>query len=239
MKVDILKVKDDLFKEACRCLPTRIVNYSSSNFKELGIICKELVTIEEYVIGEEKNVEKYYEPLINYFENIYRKIIFLVLKNDKDCFSYTPKDLIKFIRGEGLHGASVLKNDKRKTLHYFAFENNSIKKPTIEFAITKNFIIYPGLRFASGNVDSSNPFLEIIRIEAGNGIREIKLTTLESIIIAIGYDIYNLLNFGEISWKGRMAVTNSLDVFRNSLGDEIVTKLIDQENFCLDLIKNK
>jgi hypothetical protein len=239
MKSNAAENKRINFNRSCDALPILISNYKSGNFDLLSDICFRLNSIVEYVESDiyhdSFQLLSHYREFSEYLKETYAQRIFLVLKEAK-AYSYTPKNIIKFIRGEGkAHGSSNLKKEKRLLLYDFIHEENARSKPELEFAITWNWIIYPGIKSDKGNTDSSTPFVHRIKI---NNI-ELQLTAIESVVLSIALDFHNILSLGQMSWVGRIAITNNFNAFRESFGDKIVDNLISQEKWILEKTKCK
>lgn len=145
-------------------------------------------------------------------------MIALVLNDGLSTYKYSRKDLVKFVRGEFIHGDSDNRDAKRKTLHNFVFEeNNNIN---LEYAVTWSFVIFPGIKSSHGNSDSNTPFVQNIKFED----REIEVTQVESIIINAAYEFWQSL-MGQPIQFNKVAITNNLDAFVESLGSDIVQSL--------------
>lgn len=233
------------FRRSCDTLPTLISNYAPGNFDLLSDICLHLNVIVEYVESDiyhdSFQLLPHFREFSKYLKETYGQHIFLVLKEIK-VYSYTPKYIIKFIRGEGgAHGDSELKkknglkDEKRWILYNFIHEEDAEIHPELEFAITQNFIIYPGGKASSGNTDSGTPFEHELTT---NGT-VLKLTAIESVVLGIALDFHSILSSGQMNWIGRLAVKNDLNAFRESFGDEIIDGLISQENWMLKEVKRK
>jgi len=201
-------------------LPQLLFAYEAGDFEALGSMCQLTCLIDEYVGRTARRMRLVHELFIaRYRQNVYSKMIALVLLDGTNAFSYTRKEVVRFLRGEFVHGDSDNRDQKRITLHDFAFEhNNSI---SLEYAVTWSFVIFPGIRSSEGNTDSNTPFVQSIRIEN----REIKVSQLESIALNAIVEYREALLRGRIHWH-KAAVTNNLDAFRNTLGDVVIDTLI-------------
>ncbi len=240
MRLNAINTKKENFIKKLDELIPLIKNYKSGDFNELSRICIHLNAIREYaqssIYTDARRILSHFEEFIEYLENTYNKRIFLILK-EKEVYSYTPNAIIKFLRGEGeIHGDSDLDKEKRIVLHNFIFEESATIYPEIEFAITYNFIIYPGVKSSNGNGDSFNLFIQSLKFAECD---EKKLTLIESVVLAIALDFYFVISSGKMVWNGRVAIKNDLNAFRTSLGDQIIDDLISQEKWMLDQLKTR
>lgn len=145
-------------------------------------------------------------------------MIALVLSDGQSAFKYSRKDLVKYLRGEFLHGDSDNRDAKRLLLHNFVFEEDD--HIDLEYAVTWSFVIFPGLKSSLGNTDSNTPFIQGIKFED----REIQVTQIESIVINAAYEYWQSL-IGQSIPFNKVAITNDLDAFVEILGSDIVQSL--------------
>ncbi len=187
-------------------------------------MCQDLCSIDEFCGRSLRKIKLNNESLIRAYRiNVYSRMIALVLHDGSSAFNYTRKDLVKFLRGEFLHGDSDNRDPKRIALHNFVFEEN--RKVSLEYAVTWNFVIFPGVKSSLGNTDSDTPAVQNINIEG----REIEATQVESIVFNAAYDYWQVLNGLEISFN-KVAITNDLDAFKEILGVELVESLKNEWN---------
>jgi len=216
------KIKESAFRKAMESLPKMLSRYNAGDYESLGVMCQAMCVVDEYCGRQTRKLQLKNEAAVkNYREKIYSKMTALVIYDGLRAFKFSRKEIVKFVRGEFLHGDSDIRDDRRFALHNFAFENNN--EVTLEFAVTWSFVIFPGIRSSLGNTDSKTPFLQNIKFEG----REIEVTQVESVVINAIYEFFKVLVGEKIPWQ-KVAVTNNLEAFRDRLGDEIVDTLLKE-----------
>ena len=219
MKIKSEKVKESAFCRAVEGLVQRLRTFDTGHFDLIGLLCQDISTIDEFCNRSSRRLKLKDEALVRAYRfHVYSKMIALVLHDGSTAFSYTRKDLIKFLRGEYLHGDSDNRDKRRTALHDFAFEETKVV--SLEYAVTWSFVIFPGIRSSIGNTDSDTPFVQSIKIEG----REIETTQIESIVLSAAYEYWQALNGLPIGFN-KVAVTNDLDAFSTLLGSDLVMRL--------------
>ena len=222
MQIKPEKIKETAFRKAMTILPRLVNNYEAGDYEVLGQICQQMCLVDEYCGRRGRKLRLNHEFVVQkYRSGVYAEMIALVIRDDSRAHKYTRKDVVKFIRGEFIHGDSDNRDHRRLVLHNFAFESD--EKLSLEYAITWAFIIFPGIRSSAGNTDSHTPFVQGINF----GDRKIEVTQLESIVINAVYEYLQALLHGKVHWD-KLAITNDLDSFRSELGSEIVDALIKE-----------
>jgi len=216
------KVKESTFWRSIKGLGQKLRAFETGNFDLIGSLCQDISSIDEFCGRSSRKMKFANEAAINsYRVNVYSKMTALVLHDGSQAFRYTRKDLIKFLRGEHVHGDSDNRDKKRVALHDFVFEVRPVV--SLEYAVTWGFIIFPGLRSSAGNTDSGVPFLQSINIDG----RSIEVTQIESIVFSAALECWQVMN-GQTVLFNKLAITNDLDAFSDFLGAEIVGRLKDE-----------
>lgn len=216
------KVKESTFRRSIKGLGQKLRTFETGNFELIGSLCHDVSSIDEFCGRSSRKLKFANEPAINsYRVNVYAKMTALILHDGSQAFRYTRKDLIKFLRGEHVHGDSDNRDKKRIALHDFVFEVRPVV--SLEYAVTWGFIIFPGLRSSAGNTDSGAPFLQNINIDG----RTIEVTQVESIIFSASLEYWQVMNGQAVAFN-KLAITNDLDAFSDFLGAELVTCLKDE-----------
>lgn len=219
MKIKPDKIKESSFHKAASRLPRLIETFETGDFEHIGKMCLSVCTIDEFLGRSTRRLKSPHEPLIAaYRENVYSRMVALVLHDGSNAFKYSRSYVIKFLRGEYLHGDSDNRDEKRMTLHNFVFEEDS--RISLEYAVTWSFVIFPGMYASSGNTDSGTPFMQDVKFHD----REIEITQIESIALNTAIEYWEILNGRLMPWQ-KLAVLNDLDAFVGKLGREIVTAL--------------
>jgi len=222
MKINPEKIKTDIFEKAVKDLPQLLASYEENDFEKLGKLCKYICQINEYLNRRNRKRLKNEVNVKKYRDYIYPMMCVLVLHNGQKTFAYSRNNIIKYLRGESLHGDSTKNKPKRAMLYDFIFEKD--QNIDLEFAVTWSFVIYPGLKSSKSNTDSFTPFRQIIKLEN----REISVTQIESIALNIIYEYWQILSRNNILWN-KVMLTNDLEFFREKFGSDIVEKLIEEE----------
>jgi hypothetical protein len=115
MKANIEKHKMKLAQEAESSLPHLMVNYKTGDLKSLGKLCNAISVLAEfYEDNMESDIAKRVPRLTNYISDKFKNGICLILKKSDKYYGFTPNNITKFVRGESVHGASEIRDDKRK-----------------------------------------------------------------------------------------------------------------------------
>ena len=216
------KIKESAFRKAMESLPKMLSKYNAGDYEALGDMCQAMCVVDEYCGRRSRKLRLKNELAVKeYREKIYSKMVALVIYDGAHAFKFSRKEVVKFVRGEFLHGDSDIRDERRLALHNFTFENND--EVTLEFAVTWSFVIFPGIRSSLGNTDSKTPFIQNIKF----GDREIEVTQVESVVINAVYEFFQVLVGEKIPWQ-KVAMTNNLEAFRDRLGDEIVDVLLKE-----------
>ncbi len=207
MKENISKKLTRQFNTAIEKINTLSENYHPEDAQDIGEIAKQIVLIYEIVktgnidkLNYQKTKDKSVPQLRSYFldHGIFEKDICLVLKNKDDHrkhYGYTRLKLLKFVRGESVHGGSIdRKNDSLRVLKNFYYEENLHYIPI--FAIRRDFLQFPNVVFL-GESDTKSPFQESIKLKNGN-IHN--LTTIESIVFSVYYEMGSMSRNGVMGW---------------------------------------
>lgn len=208
---------------------TLLTRYRTGDFELLSSICASICIFEEYITtppSERLYLADNEAAFLDYLARVYGEHIALVLKYDEKCFSYSRKYIIKMVRGEGKHGQSELRDRKREALHKFLFEGNKLSEYV--FAITHNWVIYPGVWRKGGNRDSSNAFLESVKID---GQAKHCITTMESVIFNIALEIWTSFTLGKVVWYKQVIIVNRLEEFIGLIGLDAVNNINSQLGF--------
>lgn len=219
MKIKPEKIKESTFRRAASRLPRQIQAFETGNFDLIGSLCQDLCSIDEFCGRSTRRLKLNNESLVRaYRDKVYSGMVALVLSDGQSTYKFSRKDLVKYLRGEFLHGDSDNRDAKRLLLHNFVFEEDD--KVDLEYAITWSFVIFPGGKSSIGNTDSNTPFIQDIKFED----REIQVTQIESIIINAAYEYWQSLMGQSIPFN-KVAITNDLDAFVEVLGSDIVQSL--------------
>lgn len=214
------KVKESVFRKALHRLPSLVNRYESGQFETLGAICQLVCAVDEYCGRTTRKLRLAHEAYVSkYRTRVFASMTALVLRDQSDAYSYTRKDVVKFIRGEFAHGDSDNRDPRRLALHNFAFELSA--EVGLEYAFTGSFVIFPGIRSSVGNTDSATPFIQRFNLDG----RDVEVTQLESIALNAVIEYLQALQSGSVLWNHRVAMTNDLDPFRGRLGDKIVDSI--------------
>lgn len=233
MKIKPEKIKESSFRKAIDKLPKLLLSYQASDYFCLGEMCNHLCVIDEFIGRSTRKLKINNDYHVNLYRNqVYSKMYALVLASNSGAQTYTRRDLIKFLRGEFLHGDSDNRDMRRRILHDFVFEND--ESISLEFGITWSFVIYPGLRSTAGNTDSRTPFLQRITFDK----REIVVTQVESIVINALHEYLSMLFHGKIPWN-KVAFRNDIHAFRALLGGKVVDQMFLEEETILKWLKDK
>lgn len=229
MKIENREIKGKLFLENFQKFHVWLQTYRTGNFELLSSICTGICIFEEYLTTPQR--DRLYQAInenifLDYLDGVYGKHIVLVLKYSDKCFSYTRKYIIKMIRGEGKHGQSEVRDLKREALHKFLFED--VKLSEYVFAITYNWVIYPGIWKEGGNRDSSNFFSEYVEI---NEEPKHPLTTIESVIFNIAVEIWSSFELGKVIWPKQIVMSSDLDSFVDLIGLDTINNIKAQQVF--------
>lgn len=220
MKTNIDTHKLDVAKDAERALSGGIVNYTPGDLPALGEICNSIIVLAEFYESElGKKYAARAPKIIEYLGGMFQNCIVLVLKDENRYFGYTAKNVVKFIRGESLHGRSENLDQKRTTLHCYVFEKSD--EIECEFHIGWNWICGPNLRAASGNLDSNGLFLHVIKI---NGNR-IEVSLFESIILAIAFEFWQRSTNGQPEASTKCFVKFNPDWYSTLWGEELAARV--------------
>lgn len=236
MKIENKEIKGKLFLENFQNFHIWLDNYRTGDFELLSSICSGICIFEEYFTTpqSERLYQSDNEPVfLDYLNTVYGEHIILILKYDERCFSYSRRYIIKMVRGEGKHGQSEIRDKKREALHKFLFEETRLSEYI--FAITHNWIIFPGGWNAGGNRDSSNAFLEGVEI---NGQAKHYITTIESVIFNIALEIWTSLTLGKVVWHKQITIVNDLDAFIDLIGLNTVNNIKSQQIFWKEFKEN-
>jgi hypothetical protein len=223
MKTSISAHKLKLVEKAGAELPLLLIGFESGNLAQLGRLCECVCQLDEYLTGTpvpviaDKN-----RKLISYLRNRYRNRIVLLLSSIGRRFIYTMHDINRFVRGESIHGASDIRDDKRKTLHDYVFEHD----PAIdwEFIVCWNWIAGPNIRSSSGHDDSGGPLVHSINL---NG-RTQEVSLIESVILCGNYELWQAATAHPQAETTKHRVQFNPYDFESLWGGDISRKIADQ-----------
>ena len=209
-------------------------NYFSENSRNIGTIAEQIVIIYEifesgnveklgYAKGEDKPIPR----LKTYFleQSIFDGDLCLVLMKTDDPgtqYGYTRRKLLKFLRGEAVHGSIVRKeSNSLKALRNYFYEENLHFKPA--FAIRRDFLQFPNV-ISPDEDDTNSPFDEAVTLVNGN---QHSLTTIESIVFSICNEMGHMSRIGTMGWD-KACISFDVHRFRELLRDCLAENLIEQ-----------
>jgi len=190
MKVNIRKHKLNLASLSEKNIPLLLNQYMANDFEALGKISYHLITLLEYYKSNIKTV-KFKTKFIEYTKGRFVKDYVLVLRDTKNVYGYSANYIIKFFRGESVHGASDLQDKKRIMLYKFIFEED----------ISIQWLFQYGLRFIVGcnqngmittHQDSKS---RIIQEYSVDGKEKQRVSIVESIFLTISYEFWSSYNY--------------------------------------------
>lgn len=234
MKVDIDREKYRLASQAENSLKRLIPTYNSNDLESLSSICEALCIIKEFALRPENKLR--FVNFVNYLDVVYDKHHVLTLSYNAKYYSYTRNNIIKFIRGEGLHGDSKInrsKNPRDKALHDFVFPNDHSSTAEFVFLISMDFIVGPNIKSSSGNRDSDSCLSHTIN----KGGETCTITTIESIALFAAYEFWQ-------KWTGQTPVWSRAPVIlefdpglhKDEWGIETVQNILSQKGYWQDCI---
>lgn len=220
MKADIEKHKIKVAQAAESSIPHLMVSYKTGDLESLGKLCNAISVLAEfYEDNMESDTAKRVPKLTNYITDKFKNGICLILKNSTNYYGFTPNNIMKFIRGESVHGASEIRDNKRKTLHEYVFEkDNNIE---CEFQISWNWIAGPNLRSSDGNLDSGGPFVHAVKL---NENRE-EVSLIESVILSIAYEFWQANVNGMPKESTKVFVKFNPEWYSEIWGNDLATKV--------------
>lgn len=211
-------------------------NYSPEDSRNIGKIAEQIIVV--YEIFESGNIDKLsYEKgedkpiprLKVYFleQNVFDGDLCLVLMKTDDPrtqYGYTRRKLLKFLRGEAVHG-SIVRNESNslKALRNYFYEENRHFKPA--FAIRRDFLQFPNVISPNEN-DTNSPFDEPVTLANGN---QHSLTTIESIVFSICNEMGHITRTGAMGWD-KACISFDVHRFRKLLRDCLAENLIEQSS---------
>lgn len=211
-------------------------NYRPENSNNIGKIAEQIVVIYEMfqsgnidILGYERGEDKPILRLKTYFleEGVFDRDLCLVLKGVDSPgaqYGYTRRKLLKFLRGEAVHGAIVRKeSNSLKALRSFLYEENLNFKPA--FAIRRDFLQFPNVISPNEN-DTNSPFDEPVTLANG---KQHSLTTIESIVFSVCNEMGHMSQTGTMGWD-KACISFEVHRFRALLRDCIAENLIEQSS---------
>ena len=223
MKTNISSHKMKLAAKAEGELPLLLVGFRSGDLAQLGRLCECVCQLNEYLTGTPAlTIANRNRKLISYLRDRYRNRIVLLLSLGGRRFSYTMHDINRFVRGESIHGASDIRDERRKTLHDYVFEHD----PTIdwEFIVCWNWVAGPNIRSSSGHDDSGGPLVHLITL---NG-RTQEVSLIESIILCGTYELWQAATAHPQEETTKVFVQFNPHHFEPLWGSELAKKIADQ-----------
>ena len=194
------------------------MGYAPGDLESLCEISETIIRAYEYWIKSRRKSlisVPYQQKLNQWFKTVFENQTCLVLKHKEKFFSYTRKYVLKQLRGSHLHSDQHDRNDKDEAFRAFVFEEEGPSH--FEFAVTHNWIYTGGLYYKGGNTDSKNPMDETVNL---NG-RNIKLTTLESLVLNIAAEFWFTWQKGNYLNKGRVLIDDTEEGLIKRFGKRI------------------
>jgi len=185
MKTQISDYKLELAKEAERTIVEVFSTYEPGDFKALGSLCISLHVLSEfYRENRDSEAAKRVPRLLGYLDDKFMNCTVLVLCRGGRHYAYSANYITKFVRGESVHGASDIRDEKRELLHAYVFESDS--SIDCQFLVGWNWIAGPNLRSSAGHDDSGGPFVHKINVNS----RSFEVGVAESVIFSIAYEFW-------------------------------------------------
>ena len=211
-------------------------NYRPENSNSISKIAEQIIVVYEIFesgnidkLGYEKGEDKPIPRLKAYFleQGIFDRDCCLVLINTDDPqtqYGYTRRKLLKFLRGEAVHGSTVRQDSNSlKALKNYFYEENLHFKPA--FAIRKDFLQFPNVISPNEN-DTNSPFDEPVALANG---KQHSLTTIESIVFSICNELGHMSRTGTMGWN-KACISYEVHRFRAFLRDSLAENLIEQSS---------
>lgn len=220
MKTDKEKYKLNLAARAEDDIAGILGAYEAGRFEQLGRLCCALTVFLEY--SEDAGMDRfsvsapYFEA---YLKNHFRESVALVLRGRKVHW-YTASHLVKFIRGEYLHGASDNRDEHRKVLHDFIFEKDS--EVGWLYLVGWNWIAGPNLTFHGEHGDSAG---RMLRHEVQLNGRKYEVSIIESIVLAVAFEIWEASHNPKPKRLARRACFFDPRSFSEVLGDSLAGRI--------------
>lgn len=222
MKINEREYRANLVEKELQSLVPRLEKFESNNPEFLCELAASLVMIEEYWLSSDAVPIirlKFQDEVVNWLSEIYREEVVLVLKFEDKYYGYTRNNICKTLRGKRYHYDEKSGSPKQLALARFSFEDREAS--VCEFALTRTWLITPGLSYLAGNKDSRNPYLEKLQIN-NSPVKEI--TTLESMIVDFIFEFISIADHGFYFNKSRVICSIDKSVIESRFGNDLGNK---------------
>lgn len=205
MKIDRHKINTDNLERRINAIPRQMSEYRPNDIGLLSEMAAALVLAYEYFIlgtGHTSLRTPHMKEVKSYLAGLFQAQACLILKWEDRYYAYSRLQILKALRATLFHADQKDRSKKDEALRNFVFED--AVSSTLEFAITHNWLITPGLYSDRGNTDSGSPFIEAIRI---NDQPELHITISESLVLNVIAEFWGIsmsgsyLNIHRILWR--------------------------------------
>ncbi|MCB1734155.1 MAG: hypothetical protein H6981_05455 [Gammaproteobacteria bacterium] len=216
-------VTADKFQARLGALIAQVSDYEHGQVQALSEIAHTIVMGHEYWIGSDRPpvlTVPFQREIEDWYENIYPEQVVFVLRNgNQGPFGYSRRFILKQLRGHAAHADQKDRSPKEEVFRNYIFEADGAS--TVEFALTWNWLFTGGVQYPSGNIDSKNPLVEKITI---NERPPIKVTTIESAVLSIAAEFWQIGQTGHAMNMGRVTFTTDESQLMIRFGAELGQK---------------